>query len=183
MARNLPSWRMRIRRFARDGGGIASVEFALTLPILIALYFGGYEASDAVATYRKLADTTTTIANVAAQYTTMSPADVQSVFTASAQVMAPYPTTNLSIAMSEITTDNNGNSTVTWTRTYQGATGPVVGSTVTLPTGMAVNGTSYLLITTAYQYVLPLGVAFASNLNLSNQIYMVPRNSTSIPLT
>jgi Flp pilus assembly protein TadG len=172
-----------LRAFARARGGVAAVEFALTLPMMILLYFGGYEASDAVATYRKLADTTATIANVAAQYTTMSQTDVASVFAASSQVMAPYSTATLSIVMSEIQTDAKSNATVAWSRATSGATPLAQGAVVTLPTGMASPSTFYIQVVTTYVFVLPTGIAFTQNLSFSNQIYMVPRNSASISLT
>jgi Flp pilus assembly protein TadG len=45
-----------IRRFALNSGGTAAVEFALILPLLIVLLFGGLEAGHFVWTQHKLAD-------------------------------------------------------------------------------------------------------------------------------
>ena len=62
-------------RWKSDERGLALVEFALMLPVMLVLYLGAYEASQAVGAYRKLSDTTVELANVVAQYTTMSSTD------------------------------------------------------------------------------------------------------------
>ncbi len=148
--------------------------------MLMLLYLGGFETSEAVATYRKLANTTVELANVAAQYNSMSATDVTSVMNASSQIMAPYPTQNLSIVLSEITTDSSGNPTVTWSRPYHGAQ-PL--TSVILPTGMATPNTNYILVQTSYLYVPTVGSAFVGSVPMSDQIYMLPRQSSSIPYT
>lgn len=37
----------------------AAIEFALLVPVLLLMYLGGYELTQALSTYRKLTDTTT----------------------------------------------------------------------------------------------------------------------------
>jgi Flp pilus assembly protein TadG len=147
------------------------------------LYLGGFEVSQAAATYRKVTDTTVEIANIVAQYTSMSSADAQDVMGSSTQIMAPYSTSQLTIVLSEITTDVNSNATVTWSQAYNGGVPLTVGSAATLPAGIIAASTSYILVTTTYTYIPTVGAVFVGNIPMTDQIYMLPRQSASIPFT
>ena len=172
-----------IPRFRHDHRGVALVEFALIFPMLVALYFGGFEVCNMTATYRKLTDTTVEVANVTAQYPTMAAADVASVFAATSQIMAPYATSNLQIVLSEVTTDVNSAATVTWSQSYIGATALAVGSALTMPSGLAAPSSNYILVQTTYNYTPTVGSAFIGTVPMTSSIYIIPRNSPSIPYT
>ena len=167
----------------RDIRGIAAVEFALIFPLLAMLYLGGFEICRATAIYRKLADTTSEMANITAQYTTMSASDVSTVMNASAQIMAPYATQSLAVVLSEITTDANSAATVTWSSSFNGATPLTTGATFTLPTGMAAPSTSFILVQTSYTYTPSISSSFISGFPMTDEIFIIPRQSPSIPYT
>ncbi len=172
-----------LRRFRRDRRGVALVEFALIFPMLVALYFGGFEVCNMSATYRKMTDTTVELANITAQYSTLTASDVATVFAATSQIMAPYSTASLQIVLSEVTTDASNNATVTWSRGYNGASALGAGSAITLPSGLASPSTSYILVQTVYNYTPTVGSAFLGTVPMSSSIYIIPRNSPSIPYT
>jgi Flp pilus assembly protein TadG len=169
-------------RLAGDRRGVAAVEFALVVPVVIVVYLVGFEVMQAATVYRKLTDTTVQLANVTAQYTTMGASDVSTVLGASSQIMNPYSTSNLTIVLSEVTTDASGNGKVTWSQTYQG-TALTVGSAVTMPSGFQNANTSYILAQTTYAYQPVIGGAFVKPISMTNQIFMLPRASSAIPYT
>lgn len=172
-----------ISRWRADKRGVAAIEFAFTVPVLLVVYLAGFEISQAMATYRKVSDATVELANVAAQYTTMGCPDVISVMNASSQIMSPYPTQNLTITLSEVATDANNNAVVVWSRTLNCAAGLAAASPITLPTGLGSPSTSYILVQTTYLYNPIVGAAFIGSIPMTDQIYMLPRASPSIPFT
>jgi Flp pilus assembly protein TadG len=176
--RRLGPW----RRFGADRRGVAAVEFALVVPIVIVVYVTGFEIAQAATVYRKLTDTTVQLANVTAQYTTMTSTDVANVTHASAQIMAPYSATNLSIVLSEVTTDSKGAATVTWSQQYQGKA-LATGASVTMPTGFQAANTNYVMVQTTYSYSPTFGTSLIGPIAMSNKIFMLPRSSSSIPCT
>lgn len=164
----------------RDRRGVAVVEFALVVPVLLIVYLVGYDAAEATAAYRKLSTTTVELANVTAQYTTMSATDVSNVFNASAQVMAPFPTSNLTIVLTEIQTNSSSSPSVVWSQAYNGAAAL---TTASLPSGIASPNSYYLLVQTTYTWTPPIAFGPISSVPMSDQIYMLPRQSASIPYT
>jgi Flp pilus assembly protein TadG len=171
------------RGWRADERGVAALEFAFTVPVLLIVYLAGFELTQAMATNRKLSDATVELANVSTQYTSISALDANSIFNASAQIMAPYQTSNLTIVLTEIATDNNSIATVQWSVPYNGATQLPVGQQVTLPAGMAQPNICYILVQTTYQYTPTVGANFIGPMPLSDQIYMIPRSSPCIPYT
>ena len=79
-----------MRHFLSDRRGVAASEFAMSLPFLVLLYIGGYQLSDAISAYRKVAVATRTVADLTSQYTSVSYDDLDEILNASAQVLSPY---------------------------------------------------------------------------------------------
>jgi Flp pilus assembly protein TadG len=169
--------------FARARSGVAAVEFALVLPVLLLLYLGGFELTQALSIYRKLTDTTTEIASIVSQYAVISSSGVTSVFDASTQIMYPHSAANLKIVLSEVSTDVNSNATVTWSQAYDGAAPLTAGAAVVMPAGLAMANTSYVLVQTTYLYTPTIGAAYVKPITLRNSIYMLPRRSPTIAYT
>jgi len=173
-----------ILRLWRDRRGVAVVEFALVAPVMIVAFLGSYEAFQAAAAYRKLSSTTVQLANVVSQYTTMGASDVSTVMSASAQIMSPFPTSNLKIVLSEITTNSTGSTaTVTWSQAYNGGTALTANSSYTLPTSLKTASTSYMLVQTSYAWSPIVTGGPLGTINMTDQIYGLPRQSSSIPYT
>src|SRR5436305_12464294 len=86
-----------LRRFLADRRGVSAVEFAMLLPLMVALYLGGVEISSAVAIDRKVTLVARTLADLVAQATNVSSTDVTNVLSAIAAVVQPYDDTKLKI--------------------------------------------------------------------------------------
>jgi len=164
------------RRFAGDGRGVSAVEFALLLPVMVALYLGGVEISNGVALQRKVTLTAGTVANLTAQATTLAASDVTNILNASAAILAPYSTTGATITVSCIGIDANGSAKVDWS-VSQGGTARATGSSVTLPAALAVPSTQLIFSEVSYPYKPTVGYTISGTLTLSDRMYMSPRIS------
>lgn len=117
--------------------GIAAVEFALILPLLLLLYFGSIEMTQAVRASRKVDLVAAALANLTSQQSIcatggttpcLTESDMtgsNGIFTAAAAIMAPFSTTNLKMTISQVTiTSYNGSliAKVDWTVTNNGGT-------------------------------------------------------------
>jgi Flp pilus assembly protein TadG len=169
-----------------DRRGVAAVEFALVVPMLAFAYLGGFAICEACATYRKLADATVECANVTAQYTTMQSTDALAVMGATAEIMAPYPTANLSMVLSVVTTDGTVSPlgpvvSVQWSEPYQGGVSLPYGPNTALRSPLLATNTTYILVSSAYNFVPYAGLTYVPSVPMSDYIFVLPRQSPSIP--
>ena len=166
-------------RFRLDRSGASAVEFALVLPLMLALFFGGYVYSETVSINRKVTITTRAIADLTSQYVLMSTNDMTTVLAASTQIIAPFDATPLSIRVSEITVDLLGKATIKWSA-GQNSTPYNQGDKYTLPVGTATPGFYYILSEVSYTYTPPALYGIVKPFTLSDSILMLPRVSTSV---
>jgi Flp pilus assembly protein TadG len=168
-------------RLRGDQSGVSAVEFAMLLPLMITLYLGTVEISQAVGVDRKVTLTTRTVADLASQVTTINNTDMTNLLNASSSVIIPYDTTKgqLKVTVSEVDIDANGTAKVAWSDTL-GGTARTKGATVTLPAALNVANTSLIWGEVSYTYTPTIGYVVTGSLNLSDQIYMRPRLSNTV---
>jgi Flp pilus assembly protein TadG len=169
----------RLRDFSRAQGGMAAVEFAVILPFMLTAYLGGIEIGDGVAIDRKVAITTRAVADLASRYTKISNADMTTILGASATIIQPFPSGPLGVTISGVIVDNRGNATIDWSDTLNG-NARTKGSAVTLPGTLATAGAYYVWGEVRYAYTPTLGYVMTGTWNLSNKIFMSPRESAAI---
>src|SRR5215471_12579540 len=169
----------RLVSFARDHRGISAVEFAMLLPLMVTMYLGVVEVSRGVAIDRKVTLTTRTMADLASRVTSINNADMSSLLNASSAVIAPYPPSPLSITLSAVSIDANGVAKVAWSDTL-GGSARTVGSTVSVPSVLAVPSTQLIWSEVSYTYNPTFGYVVTGSMNLHDQIYMRPRLSDTI---
>ncbi len=173
------------KRFLVNEKGVAGVEFALILPLMLTFYFGTFEVTQALSCNRQVALTASTVTNLVSQYTTISQgSQMPDILAASAKVLAPYPVGPAKVVVSGIIVDGKGaNPTVQWSVPYNGGAALVTGAAVTLPTGLTLAPNSMVILgQTSYAYTAPVQFIKLGTWNLSSNVYMLPRASTTITL-
>ncbi len=170
----------------RDQRGVAAVEFAMVLPLMLTLYLGTVEISRAVGVDRKVTLTTRTVADLASQVASINNTDMTTLLNASSAVIMPYDASMLKVTVSQVDIDANGNAKVKWSDTL-GGTAHAPNAPVTLPAALNVKNTSLIWGEVSYSYQPPIGQNVlqllglpSGTINLSDQIYMAPRLSSSV---
>jgi Flp pilus assembly protein TadG len=171
-----------IARFAGERRGVAAIEFAMLLPVMMTLYLGSVEASQGIATQRKVTLTAHALADLASQYTDITNADMSNILAAGPAIIAPYATTSLQEVVSEIAINAQGQASVVWSDS-QGGTALSVGQVVTIPASLAVPNTFLVMAQVQYSYNPAYGYVMTGALTLSDASYVLPRQSTSIART
>ncbi|WP_157082304.1 TadE/TadG family type IV pilus assembly protein [Sphingomonas pruni] len=160
-----------LKRLAQDTSGVAIVEFAFTLPVLLLLYMGGCCLSDMIACNRKVTVATRSLVDLVSR--TMSPtvvyndpttANAKSYLSASAVVLSPYKLDVATEQISLLRVCDASHAYVVWT---QAQTQNADGSTVANATPDQVEGT------------LPTSEAQSANTVVSIPTNMI--TSTMIP--
>ena len=185
MYRNLNSELLRTARsFLRERHGVSAVEFALLLPVMLTLYLGGTEITQAITIKRKTTIVTRTIGDLVSQASTISNTQMANLLGASSAVVAPYPKANLKIVVSSVAIDAGGAATIVWSDATANATAHAAGASVTLPTGLnAFPNTTLIWTEASYTYTPPIGYAITGDMNLTDKMYMRPRLSNSVART
>jgi Flp pilus assembly protein TadG len=174
--------RRPLRRLLRDERGVSAVEFAMLLPLMITLYLGGVEVSQAIAVDRKVTLVARSLGDLVAQSTTVTNADMTNILNAAASVVQPFPDTTLKVTVSSVTIDATNVAKIAWSDTKNG-TARAVNSTVTLPAALNVANTSLIWAESEYAYTPTIGYVITGTMTLKDQIYMRPRLSDTVART
>lgn len=170
-------WRVRLR----DRKGVAAVEFAFVLPLLVTLYFGAVETTFAIMADRKVTNLTSTVADLVAQTKTVNNAELNDIFRVSAAIMAPFETAGTTIVVSSVLVDNNGNATVDWSAAGPyGGTPRASGSPFAVPAGLDTPNTSVIVAEVSYQHSSFLGYFINTPITLTDAFYLRPRVSERV---
>lgn len=191
-----------VRSLQTDVDAVAATEFAIVVPFLLALFIGGVELANGMAISVKVSATAHSIADMVTQNTSLSTSSMQNILTGASATIAPYSISDssgkslLTVTVSEVSSDANGNLTLQWSQSYNGATfgsGRTSLSGLTVPTSL--NGTvgnaanpnnqndqvSFIVGEVSYAYTPNLGFTISGTVNLTDTVWMFPRCSTDSP--
>jgi len=167
------------RRLSSNVAGVAAVEFALLLPLMLTLYFGSVEFGDALTIDRKVTHVTSSLADLVTQARTISDTDMQNILDATASIIVPYNDDQLRIKVSGVSIDQNGTAKVMWSDA-RNDTPLATNSIITLPA--AVNQPNTFIVTAEvhYAYTPTIGYLLTGTFDMKDQFYLRPRLSNDV---
>ena len=150
-----------LRRFRREDGGVAAVEFSFILPILLLLVFGVYAVSSAASAHRKLTLAAHTVSSLIAEAPTITNNSVNDIFMAGGFVMAPFSTAVSLVNIHKVRAD--GRSCLDWSYPTSGT----AQTPSSLPDGLVPAGEAGYVIESRLTYTFnPIPVPLFGALNL-----------------
>jgi len=170
------SWLPKFPARWRDDRGVAAVEFAIILPVMLALYLSTAVTTKAYMATRKVALVARALADIASRQTassgnpTVSNSDMTNFFAAAATIMAPYSSSTLKMTLSRIDVIKDSSSNLwaftNWSVTNNGGVARPCNGTNTsfvyTRATWATNSSTYPLLsgdvgltTTGYQKYMP----------------------------
>jgi Flp pilus assembly protein TadG len=202
--------RAHVDRFTGDSEGIAAVEFAMILPLMMLVYMGVLELSQGYQASRKAALVARSLADVVSQAsTTISSTDMANFRKTANWIMAPFKigSGQLRVTLSSVLFTTTGappvKALVDWSVSYEGlkqrraCSTPLtqVASTVApaltnIPSGLVASGSTIIVADIAYDYKpLLAGDNFQSfgggaigSITLKQTAFMRPRNLTRVAI-
>jgi Flp pilus assembly protein TadG len=167
--------------FLKAKEGTVAVEFAFIAPLLIALFLGTMELCNALICRAKVTTVAASAADLVAQDDTISPAQLNDVFSALNAIVYPFPSTGSSIIITSIKEDPNhaGQYVVDWS-VAQNATQHVIGASITVPTGLVTHGASVILAEVTYTYTPPSTKFITGPYTMTDSFYAKPRRGNFV---
>lgn len=181
----------RLRRFhtdlVEDCSGLAAVEFAMILPLMLVMFFGTLEFSSGVAVDRKVTLVARMLSDLTSQSTSVSDTDLANFNLTANAILTPYSSTPLKSTVTELWIDpSTGKARVQWSK---GSAVRGTGSVVSIPSELIVRDSGgniysgqYLIFSeVSYLYVPAIGyVMTKTGINLSDVSYTRPRQTSCV---
>ena len=181
----------RVTRFPAANAGVAAVEFALVLPVMVALLLGMSEITQAVSIDRKLTLVSRSLADLSSRDKELTNAMLTDVFSAASVIMQPVDSSRLRMVISsmEVTkTGTNYTGKALWScgRGSGAQTRPSTTTYTDVPVGFR-NATDttksyYMQIDVTLPYTPMFGKALTGTINLTENTPWPIRNDGTVTL-
>lgn len=189
--KNARRGRRLVVRFNKDKRGVAAVEFAFIVPLMLALLFGMIDVASGVAIDRKVTLTARTLSDLVSQGTKVTSTDISNFFKMGSAIMTPYAVTpsTMTQKISAVSIDASKKAKVVWS--YSGAVNGANSVTVTagyakdtvittIPADLLVANTQLIWSEVTYTFTPITGYIIKANVPLSEDCYTRPRQSETV---
>ncbi|UDL92803.1 pilus assembly protein [Mesorhizobium sp. PAMC28654] len=184
-------------RFRADRRGVAAIEFAFIVPVLLIMYFTTMEASQAIEASKKVSRIGSMVADLVTQQQTIVKADIDAIMQIGTSTLQPYNRSvpDIIITAIQVTTDATPRVLVVWSRRVVGGVNGVdaaPNTPTTVPASLKIAGTFLIRVQSnlAYKPIITwsaggeqrLGLTSAfDSITMGETYYLRPRRSQTIP--
>jgi len=178
------------RRFVASTRGVAAIEFAIIMPVLLVTLLATFDAGQAISIYMKVRAATYTLAAITNQYSMSAPiqsTDMQAITGATSAVLSPFPSTPATVIITQVKQNSATQAVVSWSYSMNG-TAYAAGTTwAGLPSNLTTNNACgsypcyFIYAQVSYTFTPSFGYFVTGTLNFSDNLYTTPRSSNCIP--
>jgi Flp pilus assembly protein TadG len=180
-----------LRGLSNDCSGVAAIEFAVIVPVMLLMFFGVVEFSSGVAVDRKVTLVARTLSDLTSQATNVADTDLTNAGQTAKAIMTPYSAVPLKSSITELYVDPKTLvARVQWSKALAiDSSGNVTfaASThspkdvVAIPLALQVGDTYLIWSEVSYNYVPAVGYVMAkTGVPLSDFTYTRPRQSACV---
>ncbi|MBL6853743.1 MAG: pilus assembly protein [Alphaproteobacteria bacterium] len=166
-------------KFRCANEGLAAIEFAMLLPVMLTLFLGSIEMTDALTCKQKVTGLAATAADLVAQGKAVATSDLSNVFSAVNSIVYPYPNAGVQIVITSVVDNGSGGGKVAWS-CAQNTSPRAVNSTVAVPAGVITTGGSVILAEITYPYTSTVASMLKGTTNMASTFYARPRRSAAV---
>jgi Flp pilus assembly protein TadG len=176
-----------LARLARDTSGLAAVEFAMIVPLMLVMFFGTIEISNGVAADRKVSIIAQSISDLTSRYTSVNDTDLTNFRAIAVAILTPYGATDLKTTITEAYIDPVAE--VARSQWSKGDAARAFKSVVPVPAALIARDANNKIIAGQYlifsevSYVYKPVIGYVMNklgVTLTDQTYTRPRGSTCV---
>ena len=175
-----------LSRFILTRDGVAAVEFALVLPLLITLYIGTVEASRALSYDRRLTSAASALGDLVAQTKgSLTQAELADLFSVAEITVTPYGASNLKQIATHVYVNADGDTNIEWSEGHNGGVAHAEDTPYDLPVEFTnVARDTYVIVSEVEMNYEPItSFIFSEGITLYQEYYYVARFGDSIALT
>jgi len=164
------------KRLARDIRGIAALEFAMIVPVLIIMLLGCTEVGDASTVSLRMINISGAVSDMVARCTNINSSDLKDIMRISDELLGRYSVEGLYIEVVAIKADAAGALTVAWSYDRNGTQPLATGAPFSgVPPGLISPNGTLIISTSSYRYHSPIGHFIHGTIFLSHTAYDSPR--------
>ena len=180
-----PTQGRQISRWRGGERGTIAIEAAIILPLLVLIFLGMVELSQALTVKRRVQSVASTTADLVAQSETVTTAQLNDIASIGSQLMLPFSSTGIALTIASVAEDSQNHITVQWSCSWatlsSSANCSASGAAYTgLPSGLLSAGQSVIIGKTSYPYTPAIGEFLTGGLTFSSSSYFRPRLVSSV---
>lgn len=168
-----------VHRFLGNRSGVAAVEFAILLPIMVLLYIGGLEISDGFTIKRKVTNATSALDDLVTRTKSITLAEMEAILDAAGAVIAPYSADEMKIKITGVNIDGDSQATVCW-GAQRNDTANNEGDSISLPEGVSLPDSFLVVAEVHYLFEPAIGYVISGTVDIGDTFYLKPRLSPTV---